>query len=56
MTITRSVDIDKDDTSILIKKKNLFPQKLQYSFNRGNSNSGIIYRSVYDAKTLNDKT
>ena len=34
----------------------MFPQTLRYSFNRGNSNSEILYRSVCDAKTFNDQT
>ena len=34
----------------------LLAQTLRYSFNRGNSNSEILYRSVCDAKTINDLT
>ena len=57
MTITRSEDISKDDTSILNLLKNCkFPQTLRYSFNRGNSNCEILYWSVCDAKTFNDQT
>ena len=37
---------------------NFVPQKLRYStcFNRGNSNSEILYRGVCDADTFNDQT
>ena len=44
MTSARSEDINKDDTSILnlLKKNFKFLQTLQYSFNRGNSNSEIL--------------
>ena len=57
MTIARSRDINKDDTSILnLFKKLLVSQTLRYSFNRGNSNSEILYRGVCDAETFNDQT
>ena len=57
MTISWSGDINKDDTSMKnLLKKSLFPQTLRYSFNRGNSNSEILFRSVCDTKTCNDQT
>ena len=55
MTIARSEDINKDYTFILnLLKIFPFPKTLQYSFNRGNSNSKILYRSVCDAEIFND--
>ena len=58
MAIEWNDDINKDDTSILnlFKKTEKFPQTLRYSFNRGYSNSEILYRSVCDAETYNDQT
>ena len=32
-----------------------FPQTLRYSFNKGNSNNKLLYRSVCNAETCNDK-
>ena len=56
MTLARSGGINKDNTSILDLLKNYkFLQTLRYSFNRGNSNSKILYRSVCDAETFNDQ-
>ena len=55
MTIAWSENINKDDTYIIkFVKKN--PQTLRYSFNRGNSNSEILYRSVCDTETFNGQT
>ena len=54
MTSARSEDINKDDTSIFNLLKKTF--SLRNSFNRGNSNSEILYRSVCDAETFNDQT
>ena len=58
MTIARSEDISKDDVSIsnLLKKNFQFPQTFRYSFNRGNSNSEILYGSVCDSETFNYQT
>ena len=50
MTIARSEDINKGDTSLLNLLK--FPQTLRYSYKRGNLNSEILYRSVCDAETF----
>ena len=56
MTIARSEDISKDDTSISnLFKKITFPQALRYSFNRG-KNSEILYQSVCDAETFDDQS
>ena len=46
------VDINKDDTCILkfVPKIFKFPQTLQYSYKRGNSNSKILYINVVDKK------
>ena len=56
MTITRSEDINKDDTFILnLYKKILVSATLCYNFNRKNSNSEILYRSVCNAETFNDQ-
>ena len=57
MIIARSEDINKDDTSILDLLKKTFSFRKHFdSFNRGNSNSEILYRSVCDAETFNDQT
>ena len=57
MTIARSEDINKNDTSILnlFKKLLVFGKTLRYSFKRGNSNSEILYQSVCDKETFNDQ-
>ena len=44
MTIARSEDISKDDTSILNLLKKTFSFRKHFGrFNRGNSNSEILY-------------
>ena len=57
MTITWSDDINKDDTRIfnLLIKPFVSGITSVYSFNRGNSNSEILHRSVCDAETFNDQ-
>ena len=49
MTIARSEDINKDDTSMLNVFKNclVFRQTLRYSFNKGNSNSEFFFTEVF---------
>ena len=49
------IDINKDDTSILNLLKKI-QQTLRHSFNRGNSNTEILYRSFCNAETINDQT
>ena len=57
MTIARSKDVNKDDTSILnLFKKLLFSANTSWQFKRGNSNSEIWYRSVCDTEIFNYQT
>ena len=57
MTIARSEDINKYDTSILNLLNKTFSFRKHFgTVLTGNSNSEILYQSVCDAKTFNDQT
>ena len=57
MTIARNEDINRNDISILkLFKKLLVSANTSVQFNRRNSNSEILYRSVCDDETFHNQT